>query len=547
MATILNSFPKQYTPYEHQIDVISQLNDAIKNKIKFIILQAPTGSGKSMFAATLANASNLPSENYINLVDDQKILLRNSYGQYLYADEILNSDRFGSFTLTVSKQLQDQYQKLFEDTSAVFKGRTNYICEVDDEFTCEMAPCLLSSELLKTCINEKRCPYINERARMLKNKFSILNYSTFLCLPDHLKRRQFLICDEASELEDEIIKRYSIDINYHMLLKRFDIQVKKLLTDDRHKAHYWLSDLIQSVNNGIKTIELKIGRSKKTYMKKQLGDLIKLKNLVNFRDSIELVLENWNEAEYIVEQTGDSVSFSPLYVNKISKHIFDHADHIILMSATIIDPKTFARILGICNYKYIEAPSVFKPEKSPIFCPGKYPLNYANIAINLPKVAKQTVELCEEHNNEKGIIHTHNFKITEAIQRKTRNNKRFLFREAGVSNEVILKEHFANESNSVIVSPSLGFGTDLIGSHGEFQIIVKLPYLPLGSKRIKLLAKKDPDWYIMKMLINLIQMSGRCTRSKDDSSKTYILDGQAVNTLKRNWNKLSKSFKDRLK
>jgi len=51
----------------------------------------------------------------------------------------------------------------------------------------------------------------------------------------------------------------------------------------------------------------------------------------------------------------------------------------------------------------------------------------------------------------------------------------------------------------------------------------------------------------MTILINLVQMCGRCTRNVNDSSETFIMDGQAVATFKSNWNKLPIEFKARLK
>jgi Rad3-related DNA helicase len=97
-----------------------------------------------------------------------------------------------------------------------------------------------------------------------------------------------------------------------------------------------------------------------------------------------------------------------------------------------------------------------------------------------------------------------------------------------------------------LISPSLGFGTDLYGDFGRFQIIMKAPYLPLGSKRIKTLAARNQRWYEMKALVNLVQMCGRTTRSKEDHSNTYILDAQVIDLIKRNRSRLPQWFIHRL-
>jgi ATP-dependent DNA helicase DinG len=216
------------------------------------------------------------------------------------------------------------------------------------------------------------------------------------------------------------------------------------------------------------------------------------------------------------------------------------------MSATIIDHRTFAKTLGIEDYKYIEVGSVFDPKISPIYCPGKYSLKWGDLENNISKVVDQALKICEFYKGKNGVIHTFNFKINNAFQKAVGLNRRFLFREHGITNERIVEEHFARKDGTVLVSPSLGFGTNLLDDSGRFQIIVKLPYLPLGSNRIKTLAEKDRKWYRMKMLTHLVQMAGRCTRSETDYADTYILDGSAVMVLKQNWNTLPRWFKDRL-
>jgi len=73
-----------------------------------------------------------------------------------------------------------------------------------------------------------------------------------------------------------------------------------------------------------------------------------------------------------------------------------------------------------------------------------------------------------------------------------------------------------------------------------------MPYPPLSVKRIKKMFDLDKDWYENKMLNTLVQACGRATRSKNDFSTTYILDGNAVSALKRASSKLPKSFIDRI-
>ena len=141
-------------------------------------------------------------------------------------------------------------------------------------------------------------------------------------------------------------------------------------------------------------------------------------------------------------------------------------------------------------------------------------------------------------------IDTHTHDITQRVY-ESLDPSRLLYREPGVTNEDILKQHVETDQPTVLVSPSLTYGIDLKDDLARFQIIVKLPYLPLQDKRIQKLFKSDPEWYENKMLNTLVQSCGRATRGKDDFSTTYILDGNIVKVLHRCRGKLPNHFVQR--
>ena len=89
-------------------------------------------------------------------------------------------------------------------------------------------------------------------------------------------------------------------------------------------------------------------------------------------------------------------------------------------------------------------------------------------------------------------------------------------------------------------------GLDLKGDLGKWQLVIKLPYPSLGNKRIKKLSDEDIGWYRMRMLVALVQACGRCTRSVEDESITYILDGLSSKTIINCKDILPKHFLDRI-
>jgi len=537
----LNHFPKDYSPSEQQTKLIKSVERAFNRGKKFVIACAPTGSGKSFLSKTLSGLGQKPSTEFKTLIETYKAYKQDYTGNYINEVDCLKQPPFGTFALTITKSLQDQYLSLFPDTD-LLKGKTNYVCNVDQNFDVETAPCLFISSLKDECCSQKKCLYYNARNTALLSQFSVLNYKMFLSLPKHLKRKNFIICDEASELEEELVKQFSAEVNYDKL-KNYGIVCRQLTTESYEKIRNWMYDLLLSI--GEKTNTLIVKASKKQNMLSQ-PDRIKLLYLKNLSNSLTMIDTLWKECEFIIDKDLKRAVFTPLKADKISKHIFDYADNVLLMSATIIDHKNFAKSLGITDYEYVEVESEFNPERSPIYVSSKHKLNYKNYKVILPEIATQIKSLTEMHKNDKGIIHTHSQEITNILKDKLKGNRRFLFRDETSNNEDILKEHYNSDFPTILVSPSLSYGVDLKDDLARFQIIVKLPYPPLSVKRVKKLFDIDKDWYENKMLNTLVQACGRATRSKNDFSTTYILDGNVVNVLKRTKNKLPASFIERI-
>jgi len=541
ISRYLLHFPHEYEPSSAQVKLIKGVERAFNSGKKFVICCAPTGTGKSFLAKTLSGLSSPCTEKFKNSITTYSAYKQDYAGNYINEVDCLSEPPFGTFALTITKSLQDQYLKLFPDTD-ILKGKSNYICDVDPNFDVETAPCVLVSKIRDECWEKNRCPYYNSRNSAMLSKFAVLNYKMFLALPSHVKRKNFIICDEASELEDELIKRFSAEVQYERL-KIYNIEYKTLITDSRDQTRSWIYGLIFNISEEINKLINRVNKKQRTLSQ---PEKIKLQYLKNLHNALTTVDGLWKDCEYVIDKDTKKVTFTPLRVEKLTKFVFDYADNVLLMSATIIDHKNFAKTLGIKEYEYVEVESDFNPQKSPIYVTSKNKLNYKNLTNVLPSICDQIKTIIDHHKTEKGIIHTHSREITDFLKNKLNGNKRFLFRDNLSNNEDILKEHYESDFPTILVSPSLAFGVDLKDHLARFQIIVKLPFPPLSSKHIKKLFDTDKEWYENKMLNSLVQACGRATRSKNDFSTTYILDGNIVNTLKRSKAKLPKSFIDRI-
>jgi ATP-dependent DNA helicase DinG len=81
-----------------------------------------------------------------------------------------------------------------------------------------------------------------------------------------------------------------------------------------------------------------------------------------------------------------------------------------------------------------------------------------------------------------------------------------------------------SSKDTVIVSPSMHEGVDLKEDLSRFQVILKMPFMSLGSYSIKRRCELYPEWYAYQTVLTLIQSTGRSIRSDTDKATTYILD-----------------------
>lgn len=542
-------FPKKFTARNTQKDVLDKISDVWNNDKKYIVACIPTGVGKSHIAYSLANSSGSIDESQKHDILSYQLYKMNSDGEYLYDKRYENSPKYGAFILTVTKSLQDQYQEIFSDVHS-FKGKNNYQCQVDLNQTADFAPCVYSKKIKDKCFSSCLCPYYEAKNKAIYEKTTILNYRGFFNLRDFLRRREVFICDEADGIEDELVSQFTLEINY-AFLKLCGISFKKILTDDLQHARNWLFDVFGQTDSKLNELKKNLLMLSKQNHGSSLQDkqIQMISRLSKIHNSLKSAIENWDECKYLIEERkSDKVVFVPYDVKPLFHDIFGKAKKVLLMSATLSNHKQFAKSMGLTNndYDYIEIDSPFDPEKSPIYCSTKYNLSYKNKNKDLDDMINACIGICEQHKDYKGVIHTHTNVITQELFKKLKNNSRFLFRLEGISNEDILLQHKNSKEPTILISPSMDTGISLDGDLGRFQIVIKAPFLPLNSKRVKAKFDSNPDQYLFHMLNTLVQMAGRCTRSKDDYSITYILDGNATKAIKQYKDVLPKHFLKRI-
>lgn len=531
------SFPEGFEPNHAQEVIIDGIERALEQGKKFIIINAPTGSGKSFISKTVANYSSNINPEFAEILNGTCRWAKLNFG---------DTYRFGTAILTCTKNLQDQYSQLFKDGS-VLKGQINYDCP-KDSVPCDVGACKADDKKKDKCWKCRECPYLNARYDTATNRCAFYNYSMYLSLPDCVKWKDFIVCDEASELEDELVSEFTTEIDLVLLSGALETTV--VLPDEGSAdIEYlkWVKETNSSVMEKIASIT-----TDENGRKKKIGPHLikKLKFLEDTKGELDKMQMCWNDSEWFKIHGEQTIKFMPYQVDKLAQRFFKYANHVVLMSATIVNVESFAKTLGIKEYEYIDAPSSFDPARAYIMgWRTPFRPNYKNKNSVIPEMSEVVGKICanEKYANKKGIIHTNSFDILYMLKKKLGvSNKRFLYRQAGATNEELLDVHKASREPTVLVSPSMTHGVDLKGDLGEFQIIMKAPYPSLGDPRCKRKFDEDREWYQDKMLSTLIQACGRCNRTKNDISITFILDFNAYEALVYNSYKLPAYFQERL-
>lgn len=519
---LLKSFPFPFRG--NQKWTMEQIADAInRHEIKYIVIAAPTGSGKSPIAIALANS-----------ITD-------------------------SFILTSNKILQDQYVRDFDDYLSDMRGRSNYRCTKHPGYNCGNSPCRVDKTLRGVCAKEKSCEYHYALAAASIAKTASFNFAAAIAFMNHtihFPKRKALIIDEAHLIQDNLTNFIEFGISSEQIDKWSLMGQGSFTIPVYNTAIEYLEWLKMLLNNATIKCENFTGPSKVDMMigniltYDQLEQLVrKLSTIVQeiavYGDNLVVDPVFADDAKTIITK----ISFKPLDVSRYAEeNLFKFGDKTILMSATIINYEEFIKSIGVKPDEcvFIDVPSTFPKENRPIVKQYVGTLNYKNMQSSMPIIIDRVADILRNHKDEKGIIHTHSYdtakKLSYALQKEFGN--RILFPEKSAKQAEILAIHASSKSPTVLMSPSMTEGVDLKDDLARFQIIVKVPYPSLGDKIVAARMRQNEGWYGWKTLLTIIQAYGRATRSETDHSVTYILDAAFEQLMMRYKKSLPKWFTD---
>lgn len=523
--SILDFFPTNdfiKAPRPSQAAVLKQIQDAVSDGIKFIILEAPVGSGKSAIAISIARW----------------------LGQ--------------AHVLTPRRSLQSQYFEDFEEHLVLMKGRSSYPCTLEagvayhkkvinlvkrgespmpavGELTTAKGMCKDDESIFKHCMDVRGiCPYTAAIEVAQETSIVVHNLHSFIFqahFGDKFTKRNVMIIDEAHEIEG-IVRNFAT--------KKFTIP--KLLSEDELPGEevVTIRDWFNYFNDD-KFIPRQDGSDRRL---NYLAALTEFEALIdNFGNFVVSKVVNTafhtTKFEFIPESLG----------NLASTLLFNYGDVALLMSGTIYDKKQFCKNIGINpdNATFIKIGSSFPLKSRPIYMKPDYMVDTSHKMWreNFGEIIEKINTICDKFPDVKGLIHAPSY---DAAFELTRNlvmagNDRIVSHTKD-DFQTRLKEFYDSKGNDVFISPVCQQGVDFKGDRARFQIILRVPYGNAGDEFMSYKVSNDFPWYNYQALVVFGQQIGRVNRSENDFGVTILLDERFPKFIKKNRNKLPKWVMD---
>lgn len=489
--------PGQYT-------AIDQACQSLSTGGRMVVINAPTGAGKSGIAVATANTLG---------------------GRAVIC--------------TSTKPLQRQYLDDFAPGMVDIRGRANYLCHLGDGTTCE-------DGYDEGCPDAafSQCPYRGAYCTASYANLVCTNYAYWSAIHRYgegLGSTNLLVLDEAHTAFAEVCSAMALEFSERDIsfllgarLPNHDLGLEGWKN--------WARELSLIASREIGNTERALAGHPPPGQVKPLRR--RLRRLTGIAASLTDLRNARGEWIFHRRRQGQSDAWccDPVWAADYSDPIlFAHARQAMLVSATVT--RRTMSLLGVApeDYTYIEIPSQFPPASSPV-----YWIPTASMRQGMGESEKRALydrvdEIIKMMGPRKGIIHTVSYDRADDLYRNSAYHTRMILHERGGAGiEGGVNQFRASPGPAVLVSPAITQGFDFAGDDSEYQILVKLPFPDSTSpvnrartasdivrpttdddKERKQLGTDYLDYAVSQVLI---QACGRSMRSSKDRCMSFILD-----------------------
>lgn len=444
-----------------------------------IVVNAPTGSGKSGIAAALPKLD--PARRFVVLTGT--LALQDIYAMFPHLTDFRGARNYEC--LAAHKEF-----------ASWFRRRKSAWVGVDE------GPCHLGQAC---ALKDDGCTYYDAKRAFIAATAGRTNYASWLTnrrLGAPLGHADLVMCDEAHTLPEQLMGACRVDVPYH------------LLESTRIPRGYrqWQRWAVERLN----TLDAQVvNLSAEGLSREEVARGLKLMAAMDHTWA-------WEEDQ-------DGFHFEPTIPRQLLTLLqtFDGTAQVAYLSATITPATLDLLDIDPDDVTFLELPSYFPVERRPVyFVPGARG-NYNAMRLdphNWTDLMEAIDEICEDRDDRRGIIHGVSFdRCSMIVQSSTQAHRMVLHRKGMSASEAVRRFREAGPT-AILVSPSVMTGLDFPYKDAEFNIIAKMPFPNTSSPIMKARCKgthRYSDHYTMQQLV---QACGRVNRAEDDQGETFIVD-----------------------
>lgn len=518
-----------YNPYPTgfragQKEAITQILDLHEDGKKVIELNAPTASGKSLDLYVLG------------------LVLSNE----LKMDKVIYS--------TPLVSLVNQLEKTKEFSKMpVLKGKRNYPCGKIEDVMADECPFKNWYAAIKACKNGDEskpgkpccfCAYQMDRQRFNASPFGATTFARYIVDPSCHNACAALLIDESASLEQALV-------NYSTMKLPEDTDIKNLRAYVVEYAQE-LSSEVAALEEDIKghqdDLDL-MEKSAKTgtdqenirQQMKYISKLIKEKNRLEReeRKCQKVIYHIDHNHKYMVDS---EMQFRLLEGKSEFSRLIEKLDLVILASGT----PTSALYTEDYSTVKIQHP-IPLTQRLIYYCPMGS-MNFRDREITAPKIAN-AIEKLHAKYRKKTIVHCAAYGIAKMLYNNLSTEaKQISILQENPNERELYKEMFMNSDESIFLSIKFSEGLDLKGPDYKMNILAKIPFENIKDEYVA--QRNQNDNYLRYntfAAVDVMQAAGRCTRTPEDFSETWILDESWKGLLNRNRKKFEPWFVAALK
>jgi ATP-dependent DNA helicase DinG len=509
------------------------LMEALNSDKKVIVLNAPTGSGKTAIAAAFVT---------------------------LFAGR-------GIYTAH-SKDLQDQAERDIP-YSRVLKGRRNYptldypglfpevSCEDCDKHAwgdcplCRRLPAP-DGRLPKHCTSCSAvglCPYEQAKAEALAAPLAVANNAHLLVEANRIGRLSgwpVIVLDEGDLLESVLMDYVAVVFSQRLLAEMgipapaFKGATATAAGQERKREEWggWLqAQVIPALTRTVESLESQCAQ------RLRAGDLRgyrqarrRYQHLDRLRAECAVMLEDLRSAPASwvrVDDNRGALVFKPIHIGRHAMDLlWKHSEKFLVMSATVISHVQFCRDLGLdrADVEFIDLPCTFPVANRPLIYLPAASVTRAHMDAALPLLVSRVDAIIQAYPGVRILIHTHTYDIARYLLTHAANRARMIsYERDDAPGRQRTLDDYRRRPDAVLVAPSLERGISFPDDLCRCQVLVKTPFPSLGDRQVSQRFHAGADgktWYYVQTVRSLVQMTGRAVRSETDWAHTYIVDSE---------------------